>query len=95
LPTAIGKAPTFDSDIEKSTQCIPSKHGIPPIPERKHIMSKHHEIMLNTASKRLVKATLAYAESGDRSHFEEMAKFQDLLWMIAKQIAAAKAAAAE
>ena len=58
-------------------------------------MSKHHEIMLSAASKQLVKATLAYAESGDRSHFEKMSSAQELLWMIAKQIAAAKAAAAE
>jgi hypothetical protein len=54
LQLATLKDPSLDSDIKRSAQCIPSKHGIPPIPERKHSMTNDYTITLQDNTGRVV-----------------------------------------
>lgn len=59
-------------------------------------MSKHHATMIRVATAKLLKATLEYARTDDRRHYDDMVHYQNLVWMVAKQVAAAeKAATAE
>jgi hypothetical protein len=51
-------------------------------------MSNHHATMIRVATAKLLKATLDYARTDDRRHFDDMVEWQNRLWEIAKQVAA-------
>lgn len=51
-------------------------------------MSKHHATMIRVATSKMLDASIKYASTNDRRHFDDMVRYQDLLWSVAKQVAA-------
>jgi hypothetical protein len=58
-------------------------------------MSKHHASQIRVATAMLLKSTLNYARTDDRHYYDDMVFWQNRVWELAKQVAAAEKAATE